>query len=191
MRRPDLQPAQQFGRNAGNCSVRGPAPWVSAMISFAVAFVLYLPTLSHSFTYDDKVAILGNPDVGGLVSDPWSLWRHDFWGNAMMGAERSNHTWTHNSWRPLVVLGLRMERVLAGEHWAAPPHEGGTQWVFHASSILMHAMLAAGASRIIALLLLVDETDKYNDKPKTREQIRSACDDRIVSSTPDGLIERE
>lgn len=124
---------------------------------------MYLPTLSHDFTYDDKVAIQANPDVHAGSQGIWGLWKHDFWGNAMMGSERNNHTWTHNSWRPLVVLGLRMEKQLAGSRWGQPAEEGGTGWVLHLSSVLMHAGLAVGVSRVIAMLMLLDE---HQDGPQ-------------------------
>jgi len=77
--------------------------------------MLYLPTLGHDWTYDDKVAILSNPDVSNPHANVWDLWFHDFWGNAMMGSQRGNATWTHNSYRPIVVMGLRIERQIAGK----------------------------------------------------------------------------
>lgn len=113
-----------------------------------------LPTPS----YDDKASVLRNPDVmnvgayegvegHGGDQGVAALFQHDFWGNEMWGSG-----WTHNSYRPLVVLSLRWNRLMAGV-------DNGTWW-YHVTNVVIHAivcMLAAalclrqfGADRRVA-----------------------------------------
>lgn len=50
------------------------------------------------------------------------MWMHDFWGHDLWGQ------WTHKSYRPLTVLGLRLTHDAFGR---AP-------WAFHAGNIALH-----------------------------------------------------
>ena len=69
-----------------------------------VSTVIYLNSLDGGIVYDDK-PVLRNPDVKG--TRPLSeVWYHDFWGFAMWGG-----SWTHLSYRPLVVLSLRLNHM--------------------------------------------------------------------------------
>lgn len=84
-------------------------PWLlrlpvlcSALVQ--VSTLVYLNSLDGGIVYDDK-PVLRNPDVTG--ARPLSaMWYHDFWGYAMWG-----DSWTHLSYRPLVVLTLRLNRM--------------------------------------------------------------------------------
>lgn len=98
-----------------------------ALVISIISAIPYLNTLNAEFTYDDKVAVVGNPDV--FLRAPLSdVFTHDFWGNEMF--QRSNLTWTHHSYRPLVILTFQFNKWLAGF---------STYWIWHATNIFFHA----------------------------------------------------
>ncbi|KAK3927728.1 Protein O-mannosyl-transferase TMTC2 [Frankliniella fusca] len=70
-------------------------------------------------------AVLRNPDVTG--SSPWlSAFSNDFWGTPL------THSGSHGSYRPLTVLSLRLNALLAGGALQDSP------WGFHAGNVLLH-----------------------------------------------------
>ncbi|XP_015608996.1 transmembrane and TPR repeat-containing protein CG4341 [Cephus cinctus] len=72
-----------------------------------VAAALYYNTLHAGFVYDDRRAILTNPDL--LPTSPWSrLLEDDFWGTPLR--ERGSH----GSYRPLCVATFRLNHLLGG-----------------------------------------------------------------------------
>ncbi|XP_055634788.1 protein O-mannosyl-transferase TMTC2 [Toxorhynchites rutilus septentrionalis] len=73
----------------------------------ALAFGLYVNTLSAGFVYDDRRAILGNPDV--LSSTGWYQMLHnDFWGTPL------SEPGSHGSYRPLCVASFKINYLLDG-----------------------------------------------------------------------------
>merc|ERR1719273_1303390 len=72
-----------------------------------ISFVLYSNTLMADFVYDDVRTIKLNMDTTG-DSSLLSVFVHDFWGNDI-AAEAS-----HKSWRPLTIIGFRMDYYLFG-----------------------------------------------------------------------------
>ncbi|KAE8752552.1 hypothetical protein FOCC_FOCC000674 [Frankliniella occidentalis] len=73
-------------------------------------------------------AVLRNPDVTG--SSPWlSAFANDFWGTPL------TQSGSHGSYRPLTVLSLRLNALLAG---GAPLQDGA--WGFHLGNVLLHVM---------------------------------------------------
>ncbi|XP_055683480.1 protein O-mannosyl-transferase TMTC2-like [Lutzomyia longipalpis] len=89
----------------------------------ALAVALYLNTLDAGFVYDDRRAILGNPDV--LSSTPWRhMLDNDFWGTPLMDSG------SHGSFRPLCVLSFRMNHLLSGFR----------PFGYHLTNVLLHAV---------------------------------------------------
>ncbi|XP_034934721.1 protein O-mannosyl-transferase TMTC2-like isoform X2 [Chelonus insularis] len=72
-----------------------------------IATVLYYNTLHAGFVYDDRRAILTNPDL--LPNSPWfPLLENDFWGTPLRDSE------SHGSYRPLCVATFRLNHLLGG-----------------------------------------------------------------------------
>ncbi|XP_043267624.1 protein O-mannosyl-transferase TMTC2 [Venturia canescens] len=81
---------------------------ILAVACAIVAAALYYNTLNAGFVYDDRRAILTNPDL--LASSPWYplLLENDFWGTPLR--ERGSH----GSYRPLCVATFRLNYLLGG-----------------------------------------------------------------------------
>lgn len=138
--------------------------FVSARATLAIILLSALPylnTLHGDCVYDDKVAVMGNPDVTIHTVPISELFLHDFWGNRMritlpdwLGINTSfpESPWTHNSYRPLTVLTIRFN------DWLAPPSTGSNvhskdTTVFHVTNILIHVLAClAGMYALTALL---------------------------------------
>ena len=104
----------------------------------ATAVVLtFWTTLEGSFTYDDRAAVVQNSDVIG-PTDLGRIFAHDFWGTPLT-ARRS-----HQSYRPLSILSLRMDHALSGTADGELP----SAWVVHAHNVALHA----AASALVCLL---------------------------------------
>ncbi|XP_013187086.2 protein O-mannosyl-transferase TMTC2 [Amyelois transitella] len=73
----------------------------------AVAFLLYYNTLDAGFVYDDRRAILSNPDVMGHTTIG-ALFDNDFWGTPL------NDPGSHGSYRPLCVISYRLNYIFSG-----------------------------------------------------------------------------
>jgi hypothetical protein len=73
----------------------------------AVVFTLglYANTFSSGYVWDDRAAIVGNPDVHH-GTPLWDLFRHDFWGQDITDVA------SHKSYRPLTVLSYRLNFYL-------------------------------------------------------------------------------
>uniref|UniRef100_A0A3F2YZN5 dolichyl-phosphate-mannose--protein mannosyltransferase n=1 Tax=Anopheles melas TaxID=34690 RepID=A0A3F2YZN5_9DIPT len=88
-----------------------------------LAFVLYINTLSAGFVYDDRRAILGNPDVLGTGS--WSQMLHnDFWGTPLVDSG------SHGSYRPLCVASFKLNYLL----------DGFKPFGYHLVNVLLHSL---------------------------------------------------
>ncbi|XP_046472791.1 protein O-mannosyl-transferase Tmtc2 [Neodiprion pinetum] len=98
------------------------------VLGFACALAaaaLYRNTLDAGFVYDDRRAILTNPDL--LPGTPWSqLLEDDFWGTPLK--ERGSH----GSYRPFCVATFRLN-YLAG---------GLDPWGYHLVNVALHAACA-------------------------------------------------
>jgi hypothetical protein len=116
-----------------------------AVFAALLSCACYANSLDGAFVYDDKRAVLANPDVVGGAPLA-SLWRHDFWGARMrmLGecfedvADGDRDAWTHNSYRPLTVLTMRLDFALWG---AELPPRG-----FHATNVAVHALAVLAAA---------------------------------------------
>ncbi|KAK9685838.1 hypothetical protein QE152_g37644 [Popillia japonica] len=88
-----------------------------------LAFLLYYNTLDAGFVYDDRRAILSNPDL--LPTTPLhKLLENDFWGTPL------SDSGSHGSYRPLCVLTFRLNYLL-----------GGFQpWGYHLVNVLLHCL---------------------------------------------------
>ena len=75
--------------------------------------------------YDDRAAVLNNPDVLGIRPIFPNVFTHDFWGQDM-SLDRS-----HKSYRPLAVLSLRLTNFRAGVESAS---------AFHFDNVVLHAL---------------------------------------------------
>lgn len=96
--------------------------WVS-VASSVLAFLVYYNTLDAGFVYDDRRAILTNPDVLGQTSIK-SLFQNDFWGTPL------TDDGSHGSYRPLCVFTYRMNYALSGLR----------PWSYHFLNIIFHCM---------------------------------------------------
>lgn len=104
-------------------------PAISTSIICAVlAVLIHSITIYNEFVYDDRAAILENPDV--LATRPlWNVFTHDFWGQ--------NMTWdtSHKSYRPLAVLSFRLTKLLHGVD------SNAAMW-FHLENVILHGVVS-------------------------------------------------
>ncbi|XP_049768034.1 protein O-mannosyl-transferase TMTC2-like [Schistocerca cancellata] len=100
----------------------------TAVACALLAAAAYYNTLDAGFVYDDRRAILGNPDVTGNETSLWRLATSDFWGTPLRLAG------SHGSWRPLAVLSFRANHLLGGG--------------WHAANAALHALCAALLVRV-------------------------------------------
>ncbi|XP_053676726.1 protein O-mannosyl-transferase TMTC2 [Anopheles nili] len=89
-----------------------------------LAFVLYINTLSAGFVYDDRRAILGNPDVPGAAAGWAQLLQNDFWGTPLVDSG------SHGSYRPLCVASFRLNYLL----------DGFKPFGYHLVNVLLHSL---------------------------------------------------
>ncbi|XP_013175392.1 PREDICTED: transmembrane and TPR repeat-containing protein CG31690-like [Papilio xuthus] len=99
--------------------------WVTAA-SALLAFLLYYNTLDAGFVYDDRRAILSNPDVIGHTPIK-ALFENDFWGTPLTDPG------SHGSYRPLCVASYRLNYALSGFK----------PWSYHFLNILFHSVATA------------------------------------------------
>eukprot|EP00730_Choanoeca_flexa_P019860 TRINITY_DN9712_c0_g1_i1.p1 TRINITY_DN9712_c0_g1~~TRINITY_DN9712_c0_g1_i1.p1 ORF type:complete len:676 (+),score=86.87 TRINITY_DN9712_c0_g1_i1:65-2092(+) len=100
--------------------------FIAAVLAFVTACLLYSPTLSAKFAFDDERGVVTNPDV--RVETPWlDLIEHDFWGTPMDAAR------SHKSYRPLTIASFKATNVIFGMD----------PYYFHAGNILIHAVVCA------------------------------------------------
>ncbi|CAG4982056.1 unnamed protein product [Parnassius apollo] len=99
--------------------------WMTAA-SALLAFLLYYNTLDAGFVYDDRRAILSNPDVIGHTSVK-ALFENDFWGTPL------SDPGSHGSYRPLCVASYRLNYALSGFK----------PWSYHFLNVLFHTTATA------------------------------------------------
>lgn len=121
-----------------------------------LAFLLYYTTLDADFVYDDRRAILTNPDL--LPTTPWiRLLENDFWGTPLTDSG------SHGSYRPLCVLTFRLNYLL-----------GGFQpWGYHLVNVLLHCLATALLVRVARHVL-----------PRSRSPIGPAVTGLIFATHP-------
>lgn len=100
--------------------------FVAALFVFAVG--LYWPSTQNEFVLDDQVAVLRNPDALAQ-RDLAEIWKHDFWGTPLERVE------SHQSYRPLAVLSLRIDTLIGGSNH--PPNP----FIFRVHNVLLYAVL--------------------------------------------------
>ncbi|XP_064394194.1 protein O-mannosyl-transferase Tmtc2-like isoform X2 [Halichondria panicea] len=106
-----------------------------AVAGFAAA--LYLNSLNGEFVFDDHEAIETNMDV--RTNTPLSqVFSNDFWGQPLSDPE------SHKSYRPLVILSFRTNRLLHGL-WAPG---------FHLVNTVLHAAVTALYYQLLCRLRL-------------------------------------
>ncbi|XP_041987805.1 protein O-mannosyl-transferase TMTC2 [Aricia agestis] len=96
--------------------------WVTAASSL-LAFLLYYNTLDAGFVYDDRRAILSNPDVIGHTPIR-SLFKNDFWGTPLTDPG------SHGSYRPLCVASYRLNYAFSGFK----------PWSYHLFNTILHSL---------------------------------------------------
>ncbi|XP_068632488.1 protein O-mannosyl-transferase Tmtc2 [Battus philenor] len=99
--------------------------WMT-VASALLAFLLYYNTLNAGFVYDDRRAILSNPDVIGHTPIK-ALFENDFWGTPLTDPG------SHGSYRPLCVASYRLNYALSGFK----------PWSYHFLNILFHSIATA------------------------------------------------
>ncbi|KAG5677610.1 hypothetical protein PVAND_007354 [Polypedilum vanderplanki] len=106
-----------------------------------LAFVLYFNTLKAGFVYDDRRAILANPDVTGASQSWYQLLYNDFWGTPLVDSG------SHGSYRPLCVLSYKLNHIVGGLK----------PFGYHLINVLLHC-LATGLVVKLARHLLPNTT---------------------------------
>lgn len=109
---------------------------MEAAIVAAAATASAWNTHRNGFVWDDRAAIVGNPDVRG-ESAVWEVFTHDFWGTPIRAID------SHKSYRPLTVLSFRLNHALAG---------GTHPQLFHATNALVHVGCALLVWRVARAL---------------------------------------
>ncbi|XP_032514980.1 protein O-mannosyl-transferase TMTC2 [Danaus plexippus] len=99
--------------------------WVTAASSL-LALLLYYSTLDAGFVYDDRRAILSNPDVIGHTTIR-ALFENDFWGTPL------SDSGSHGSYRPLCVATFRLNYAFSGFK----------PWSYHFFNIVLHSIATA------------------------------------------------
>ncbi|XP_045515739.1 protein O-mannosyl-transferase TMTC1-like [Pieris brassicae] len=99
--------------------------WVTAASSL-LAFLLYYNTLDAGFVYDDRRAILSNPDVIGHTPIK-ALFENDFWGTPLTDPG------SHGSYRPLCVATYRLNYAFSGFK----------PWSYHLLNVFFHSTATA------------------------------------------------
>ncbi|XP_030020608.2 protein O-mannosyl-transferase TMTC2 [Manduca sexta] len=99
--------------------------WVTAA-SVLLAFLLYYNTLDAGFVYDDRRAILSNPDVIGHTPI-MALFENDFWGTPLTDPG------SHGSYRPLCVATYRLNYIFSGFR----------PWSYHLLNVIFHCTATA------------------------------------------------
>lgn len=122
---------------------------VWAFIVAAVAVLVTSPTLRGGLRFDDQ-SVVGSP--GAAPGAPLSFaWTRDYWGRPMVDPQ------SHQSWRPLSVLYIRMLRTLASPTGVGEPLRGA-----------MHDAAVAGdrdGLTALALDILGENNVTRNDTP--------------------------
>jgi protein O-mannosyl-transferase len=124
--------------------------WLFALFILLSSVLTYWPTFDAGFVWDDRAAIMGNPDVVGDTE--WhDVFGHDFWGKNIA----SPHS--HKSYRPFCVLTFRWNYDFfgleaGGYHICNAILHGLTCVTFYAyTRTLLHFGPAAIAATIFAL----------------------------------------
>ena len=107
----------------------------AGLLCAAVAVGLYVNSLSCSFCFDDKKAILSNGDL--QPNSPWGnlLW-NDFWGTPI------HLNTSHKSYRPVCVASFRLNYML---HGLQPMG-------YHLVNVLLHAVVCYLYVQLCALV---------------------------------------
>eukprot|EP01038_Epipyxis_sp_PR26KG_P008513 gene8513-11508_t len=92
---------------------------------FTVSIIIYVNSLFGEFVWDDRAAVVYNPDVSTSI---WSydLLMHDFWGQNITQSD------SHKSYRPLTVFSYRLNYLLFGYNTTS----------FHVVNVLLFASTA-------------------------------------------------
>jgi hypothetical protein len=98
----------------------------------ALGALPYVSSVTFGFALDDGFAVVGHRGVHGPLSAIDLLLR-DFWGRSFMD--------TIGSWRPTTTLTYWLD-------WHAG---GGLPWVFHATNVVLYAVLLGVSERFLAL----------------------------------------
>lgn len=85
-----------------------------------VGILTFSNSLINEFVWDDRAAVIGNPDV--VDSSIWQLLEHDFWGQPI------NSSNSHKSYRPITVLSFKLNYMLFGL----------SPMAFHAMNVALH-----------------------------------------------------
>ncbi|XP_066257077.1 protein O-mannosyl-transferase Tmtc2-like [Euwallacea similis] len=121
-----------------------------------LAFLLYCNTLDSEFVYDDRRAILTNPDI--QPKTPWpKLLENDYWGTPLTDSG------THGSYRPLTVLTFRFN-YLIGEF---------VSWGYHLVNVILHCSATYLLMKIANIVL-----------PKSRRNIGCVVTGALFAAHP-------
>ena len=102
--------------------------WAAAA-SALLAIAIHWPTREGDFAWDDRAAVLQNPDVDPALTSWSSLWGHDFWGQDLTSPG------SHKSYRPLASATLRANVIAAA---GAQGAGAISPYWFHISNIILH-----------------------------------------------------
>jgi tetratricopeptide (TPR) repeat protein len=111
----------------------------AALIVAGIAFLVFLPSVTSTFIYDDIQLIVKNEYVHALEWLPRAFKTH-FWDVAALAKQGDFNAGVEASrryYRPLVTVSFLLTWVVAG----------GRAWVFHLTNVAVHAVTAGLATR--------------------------------------------
>jgi tetratricopeptide (TPR) repeat protein len=177
-----------------------------AILLVGCALALYANTLHNQFVWDDRAAVIGNPDV---IKDELNLSNvfihHDFWGQPLTGFD------SHKSYRPITTLSFRLNFYLSkfnetGFHggnliiylgvvymyyvfasqWTSRESAriGALLYCFHPVHVEAVASLVGRADALCALLFLVSSYLYTDARRFSGSQPRVAIEARVATGTP-------
>jgi hypothetical protein len=122
-----LKPDSKVAATESAAIERGTPPLVFALIAATAGAACYFNAMNGDFVFDDKQAIVRNPDVctdAPLADVVYRSFQNDFWGMPLR-SERS-----HKSYRPLTVLSFHANYLLGGLNTTG----------YHAVNIGLHSL---------------------------------------------------
>eukprot|EP00802_Teleaulax_amphioxeia_P026939 Tamp_28129.p1 GENE.Tamp_28129~~Tamp_28129.p1 ORF type:complete len:233 (+),score=20.39 Tamp_28129:50-748(+) len=142
-----------------------------AVSSGLLSVVLNWNTLHGDFVMDDKMAVVGNPDVSGNRSIA-AVFANDFWGMPFA------HARSHKCYRPLTVLTFRANFL--GAQWLGG--SGLEPRGFHAVNIVCAALNVVLAAMIMRRLFGEGGWWRAGDRLSVRRVVSG--DARSIAASP-------
>lgn len=126
--------ASASGRDAGR-ALAWPGPWLAALLGAA----LFVPTLTHDFTYDDRPLVRHNPRIRD-VGDVRGIWLTDWWARQTDDANEVADPMRDRLYRPLTLFTFALNYAVGGVNPVG----------YHAVNVALHGVVC-GLVWVLAL----------------------------------------